>query len=607
MLSSSSSIKMNAIQTTGVKGSDVYASTGDPRVDLSVSLVRGCDEATIQNGLNAILALNTAEAFEDAFVLAFQTRNVRGGKGERQLFKTMLMHLYSLHPMLVTDWLLKLVPKYGCWDDLFQLAHPAECPMQFSDTVLLLTVEQIKADLVALEEGKSVSLCAKWAPREDKMGPLYKRLAKLLHPEISKLSDRLKATRKDLAKLNAAAKTTEMKMCAKTWADIQPKEVPGRCRQKNLKAFLNELLDKTASRRLRSVHALRHPEDKDRMTCREHFQDFLAKAARGEVALNGSQTIYPHEVVKKVLQSIQKEHCYGRYDYYASYSDDEESTGPYTAEATADEKNALIGQWKAFVAKAKEGGALAKCLAMCDFSGSMDGLPKLICTALGILVSEVAGTNKILTFDSEPQWHSFPEGDIFTKVRSIAPNLGQGLSTDFQKAMELVLADIKTRRVRPEDVPKDLIVFTDMGWDQACASHQASSYTGNRYRHNVKTAPWQTHIEMIRESFRRAGEDMWGVPFVPPRIVIWNLRADYKDFHATADQEGVVMLSGWSPSLFKVLQEKGVELMTPLQALRAQLDDPMYAEVREAVRAWKVANPSCGCLTDEDRQCSRCC
>jgi hypothetical protein len=39
---------------------------------------------------------------------------------------------------------------------------------------------------------------------------------------------------------------------------------------------------------------------------------------------------------------------------------------------------------------------------------------------------------------------------------------------------------------------------------------------------------------MIRENFRRAGEDLHGVPFVPPRIVIWNLRAEYSDFHARA-------------------------------------------------------------------------
>jgi hypothetical protein len=44
------------------------------------------------------------------------------------------------------------------------------------------------------------------------------------------------------------------------------------------------------------------------------------------------------------------------------------------------------------------------------------------------------------------------------------------------------------------------------------------------------------------------------------------------------------MLSGWSPALFKVLQEKGVEVLTPYAALRLQLDDAMYKPVRDLVR-----------------------
>jgi hypothetical protein len=46
------------------------------------------------------------------------------------------------------------------------------------------------------------------------------------------------------------------------------------------------------------------------------------------------------------------------------------------------------------------------------------------------------------------------------------------------------------------------------------------------------------------------------------------------------------MLSGWSPSLFKVLQKEGVMIQTPYQALRAQLDDERYTPVRARVEAW---------------------
>jgi hypothetical protein len=69
-----------------------------------------------------------------------------------------------------------------------------------------------------------------------------------------------------------------------------------------------------------------------------------------------------------------------------------------------------------------------------------------------------------------------------------------------------------------------------------------------------------------------------------PTIVIWNIAATCQDFHAKADTEGVVMLSGWSPSLFKVLQTKGVMSLTPEDALLIQLGDVRYDLVRQRVK-----------------------
>lgn len=570
-----------ATPTLGVKGSDVYESTGDPRVDLSVMLNRGLATETIRIGLDKIFAMGTEESFEDAFVLAFQTRNVRGGKGERELSKQMFLYLLEKHPHLTREHMLDLIPKFGCWRDLFTLAADGGVSVDVKGKIYQLTAEQLKKDL-ATPDGEPVSLCAKWAPREDKKGPQAKMIASLLFPAITKFSDRAKAYRQMVAGLNRRIQTTEIKMCAGDWEEIEPAKVPGRCLQKHRKAFLNEKIAPHGSRDYVAGGTLRHPDDLARMACREHFEQFFADAATGKVKVKAADVVFPHEVIQNVLKAIAP--------VYSGYYGE----APASSTVSNAEKDLLRAQWLAIVDKAREGGALKNCLAMCDFSGSMDGMPKLICTALGLLVAEVNGTNKILTFDSLPQWHQFPEGDIFAKVGSISHSLGQGLSTDFQKAMDMVLADVKTRRLRPEEIPKDLIVFTDMGWDQACGSNESSYSIGNfnSYRHNVKTAPWQTHIEMIRESFKRAGEDMWGVPFEPPRIVVWNLRAEYQDFHATADQEGVVMLSGWSPALFKVLQEQGVAVMTPLEALRYQLDDPMYAEVRQRVRAARALGVS---------------
>jgi len=469
--------------------------------------------------------------------------------------------------------MLDLVPKYGCWRDLFHLAASMlestndRCT-EIKEAVIEIAKNQLKRDAFAVDE--PISLCAKWAPREGKGSAndqtIAKELAAALFPQMSKVSQRLAAYRKMLSKLNKRIDTVEVKMCAGDWEEIKPPTVPGRALDKYRAAFLNEVAPIRKNQRVQKGK-LRHPDDEVRMACREHFQEHFAAAARGEVTLKGADTVYPHEVIKKILDSYRYDHYYG--------------DAPRLSKG---ENDLIIGQWRGFVEKARASGALRDCVALCDFSGSMDGVPKTVSMALGLLIAEVSGTNKFLTFDTDPKWHRMrSEQTIVERVVSTG-HIGDGLSTDFQKAMDLVLADVKERRLRPEQIPKDLIVFTDMGFDQACGSDRTSFWTGHSYRNVVKTAPWQTHIQMIREAWKRAGEDMWNQPFVPPRIVIWNLRAEYKDFHATAEQEGVIMLSGWSPALFKVIQETRVKVITPMDALRLQLDDPMYDAVRQRLR-----------------------
>ena len=549
--SSNIEMKMPVIeQKVGVKGSDVYDSTGSALLDLSVMLVRGLTEDKITAGVDAIL--KQPNSLEDLCVLIFQTRNIRGGKGERTLAYELFKALSKKQFQLSLE-LLPLFSHYGCWRDLFKLADSEV----FTSAIVDLTVSQFLKDQTSLVENKSVSLLAKWAPREKTHnGPLAKVLAKRLFPKHHVISEQMKAYRKMLSAMNKHLETVEVSMCDRHFSEINPDHVPGRAMQKYRRAFLNQVSTFQGGKHTPHPGNGVRSDAADRVDAAKHFSEHFAAAANGDLVLKGADTVYPHEVIKAV----------------------------YEGRSSEDERNLRLGQWAAFVKKAKEGGALKNCLAMCDFSGSMDGLPKMVSLALGLLIAEVSGSNKILTFDSMPQWHAFnPAHNLYEKVASIG-NIGHGLSTDFQKAMELVLSDIKARRCLPEDVPKDLIVFTDMGWDQAYSSSEKSPYTDNSYRHNVKTEVWQTHIQMIRENFKRAGEDLHGVPFQPPRIVIWNLRAEYSDFHARSDEEGVVMLSGWSPALFKVLQEKGIEVLSPIAALRLQLDDPMYEPVRSIVR-----------------------
>ena len=563
---------------TGIKGSDVYATTGNPLVDLSALLVRGAAPDEIRAHVTLCLEVSV----EDTFVLAFQTRDVRGGKGERELFDILMSSLYkNKATRQKTLALLDLVPEYGSWRDLFSvhddcLVYKKGQPLV--DKVRELIVAQLRAD-AATPEGQSISLCAKWAPRE-KTNPVFtKILAAHLFDTVHSVSHRLKLYRKLVTGLNRRLDTTEIKMCARTFAAIDPSHVPGRCLSKNMRAFLNEP---------KSGRGLRRPDDKDRMDARQHFKDYFIAAKEGKVTVKAANVVYPHEIIKKVAIPGSA---------FAMRLGAAQGSATDPQPPSEEEAAGICAQWDALVKSAREAGGLGRSLAMCDFSGSMlsssrgsdRDTPFWVSMAMGLLISELTTDefkDTFLTFDSNPTLHTVTGKTIFERVASIG-NVGQGLSTDFQKAMDLVLSTLKAKRCRPGQEPKDLIVITDMAWDQACASNQASVYTDHSYRHVVKTGQWQTHIQMIREAFRRAGEDMWGEGngFQPPRIVIWNVAATARDFHAKSNEEGVIMLSGWSPSLFKVLTTEGARVQTPLESLRIQLDDPRYNPIRQRLAA----------------------
>lgn len=562
--------------TTGVKGSAVYtaAGVGDPRVVLSIKCVRGAAAADLVAAHDEVLERGTEEYIMDAALMAFQARDVRGGKGERSIFHTLFKNLARHHHGLAEN-LVDLVPEYGSWKDIFALA--TQTP-ELQSTIYKLVLDQLRKDEASaeathvasstseasatLENATGPSLMAKWAPRE---GNAHDGLAKSLAAYIwakdadGRVANGANASyRKRMAALNAVIKTTETFECANRWDEIDPKRVPARARELKMAAYLNEKVQSKEERLGREPKVLRKPDDAKRMACREHFQQFFQKAAKGEVKISGAETLYPHELVSKVYRG-----------------------------GTQDEMNAWNAVWDQMVAKASSGNGLGSSIAMCDFSGSMQSsgcigdTPYWVSMAMGLLIASVNSgpfKNKFMTFDSEPKWHSIHEGSTLegsVDALKASGGLGQGLSTDFQKAMDLVLKTLKDTRTPPGKEPKNLIVITDMGWDQA------SGYCDNHYRHHYKTKDWETHLDAIKASFKREGG--WEAP----RIVVWNVAATYSnDFHAQAETPGVIMLSGWSPSLFKILCEEGPRVITPYDALRAQLDDKRYDPIRERVREW---------------------
>jgi hypothetical protein len=476
-------------------------------------------------------------------------------RGERRLFQNFMSALYE-HDKAAVSAMISLVPEYGCWRDMWELVKIIP---EIEKDVFDITIKTFREDYVKCNSNQQskMSLLAKWLPRENSGSypGLARKLANMIYNFEDSERKRIVKYRKDTSMMNKALKTVEVNMCGKTWRDIKPEAVPGRCLKIHNKAFLNEPV------KLHTGKSLRYPDSEDRMECRKHFQEFIEAMAKGEKKAHGANVVMPHELVVKAL-------AYG---------------------TSKDELAINQGQWDSIKEETLKLGGLGKCVPMCDFSGSMNGLPKLISLALGILISEInhsAFKDHILTFDANPKWHSFAgKRSLKEKLDSISGSLGQGLNTDFYKACMRIVEKMKQAKVPVGEEPEDLIVLTDMGFD---AASKENNYYG---RNSDKTTEWDTQIQQIRDEFKKAGEEVWGEGngWKPPRIVIWNLSAHYKDFHAKADQEGVVQLSGWSPSMLKALQKGGVQVMTPYMGMRSILDDTRYDEVR---RVWDEIHSS---------------
>jgi hypothetical protein len=202
-----------------------------------------------------------------------------------------------------------------------------------------------------------------------------------------------------------------------------------------------------------------------------------------------------------------------------------------------------------------KGPGLGNKVALMDVSSSMAGTPMEAAIALGILISELAAPefrNRVITFHEKPNWHAFDHTHTLEqKVRS-AMSAPWGGSTNFAAAMQLILDVCVRNRLRPEDVP-GLIVLSDMQF-------------------NVADRGYATMHEQLVRKFQAAGYPM-------PQITYCNLRANTTGQPVQTDTIGTRLVSGWSPTILKLLASDDMTV-TPMQTLFDALDDPRYDPIR---------------------------
>jgi hypothetical protein len=222
--------------TNGMKA---RASTANACVDLFFAI-------GASRGKNIIPQFTAAYAENSDLALRIVAwvRDVRGGAGEREIFRTVLVHLEKTNPEAAIA-LAKKVPELGRWDDLFV----------FKTKPLKEVAFTMLGDALRAKNG----LAAKWTPRK---GELAREIR-----EFFGMSP--KFFRKSLVTLST---TVEQQMCAGNWDQINYSHVPSVAHARYKKAF--------------GRHGTTYGE-------------YITKLVKGEdgAKINAS-AIFPHDVLK---------------------------------------------------------------------------------------------------------------------------------------------------------------------------------------------------------------------------------------------------------------------------------------------------------------------
>ena len=482
--------KQNATHKLTENGAHAYSTTKNPVLDLFAEI------GSLRPRSEGDILMKFSEAFNYDRTLAtkmfFYAGNIRGGLGERRTFRIILKYLANTYPSIVRD-NIALIPHFNRWDSIFTLVGTA-CE---NDMWQVIT-EQLMSDMAGVKRSNTsnkpvgISLLAKWMPTETAHNKDTVALAKRA---INKLGVTPRQYRKMLSALRKHLNIVERLMSANKWDEVEYPAVPSYAMKNYRKAFGN------------------HDQ--------ERFSAYIESLKKGEKKINAS-TLYPYDLVHQYL---------GKWN--PSVDDIVEAQWKALPNYVEGENNVLV---------------------MADVSGSMTwngGRP--IETSIGLATYFTQHNkgdyhNLYMTFTDRPHFISLDGCNTLVSAIKKVQNTDVGYGTNLDKAFDMVLQHALQHNVSPADMPKALIVVSDMEIDPYFRGRGLD------------------FVQRQKTKFAQYGYQL-------PKLVMWNVEARNDTF--LSQSEDVLLVSGQATSTFKQLccDLNGV---TAWDLMLKTLNDPMY-------------------------------
>lgn len=257
------------------------------------------------------------------------------------------------------------------------------------------------------------------------------------------------------------------------------------------------------------------------------YSEFLESLSKGEVTVNAG-TLLPNDIVGKIV-----------------------GDGWRWSQVSEEEEILFEGQWnnlENFI-----GDKVENSLVMADVSESMSGQPMNVSIGLALYIAERnkgAYKDHFLTFTDEPSIVKIKGNTIVEKVRNVKSR--KGYSTNIQLALETILEVAIKDGLSNDELVKKLYIISDMQFDD---------YSIRGTSVNI--------FNSMRKRFENHGYDF-------PEIVFWNVNA-FGNQPATMNEQGVQLVSGYSPSIMKHLLSSNGK--TAYEFMLEVLQSERYVEV----------------------------
>ena len=335
----------------------------------------------------------------------FFARDVRGGLGERKVFRVCLRWL-AHNAASSARKNIPYVAEFGRWDDLLSLlGTPCE-----KDAMQLIK-KQLQTDLEAMDRGDDVSLLAKWLPSVNASNAQTVRQAKRIARFLG-MTDA--AYRKTLVKLRERIRIIENSLREKDYSFDYAKQ-PAKAMFKYRKAF--------------------YRNDGER------YGAFLSKVSRGEAQLH-TGTLAPYEIINPFFCNQVSDQEAAAID--ATWKAQEDFTGGENALVVIDGSGSMYGYG--------EPKPIAVALSLGIYFAERNT------GAFG---------NYFITFSENPQLVQIKGENIFEKVRYCC-SYNEVANTNVRKVFELILRAAVKNKVPQSQMPSTLYIISDMEFD-CCA------------------------------------------------------------------------------------------------------------------------------------------